>query len=254
MSERRKPQSGTRGMGGPESPWLGSAIRPQPDRTGEATAFEMIAAPKNPYTVADAGSLTGCSRQGPTLFPLSGTDGRFNVASFAQLGFNNYADYLSGVHWKRFKSAYRKCKLRPQTCLVCGDKDVDLHHQTYERLGRERFEDVVPLCRTHHEMVHANLDENGWPVEHTADALAAIRNRKPPKNKRRKTLFLIGDYGRKIAAEKRAAAIVGKERLALIGRIEDAKLEYQRIHGPDGHQRGKPLPKIETFLVRKKMP
>lgn len=41
------------------------------------------------------------------------------------------------------------------TCKVCGAKDeVTLHHLTYERLGNERDDDLIPLCWTHHGSFH----------------------------------------------------------------------------------------------------
>ncbi|GAA1835965.1 hypothetical protein GCM10009795_096440 [Nocardioides hankookensis] len=47
-------------------------------------------------------------------------------------------------------------------CLVCGRlwtlREGDLHHVTYDRLGAEAFEDLVPLCRTHHEALHDLYD------------------------------------------------------------------------------------------------
>jgi hypothetical protein len=36
-------------------------------------------------------------------------------------------------------------------CAVCGEpwtlRHGDLHHRNYDRLGHERFDDLVPLCR-----------------------------------------------------------------------------------------------------------
>ncbi len=47
-------------------------------------------------------------------------------------------------------------------CLVCARlwtlRDGDLHHVTYERLGTELFEDLVSLCRPHHEALHQLYD------------------------------------------------------------------------------------------------
>jgi hypothetical protein len=42
------------------------------------------------------------------------------------------------------------------TCFVCGtDERIDLHHLTYRTLGSEAHEELVPLCRDHHEQAHA---------------------------------------------------------------------------------------------------
>ncbi len=48
------------------------------------------------------------------------------------------------------------------TCAVCGGcwtlRNGDLHHRNYERLGRERFDDLMPLCRACHEHLHRILE------------------------------------------------------------------------------------------------
>jgi hypothetical protein len=41
-----------------------------------------------------------------------------------------------------------------QQCAVCWDPHVDLHHKTYRRLGEELLDDLVPLCRDHHDELH----------------------------------------------------------------------------------------------------
>jgi 5-methylcytosine-specific restriction endonuclease McrA len=52
-------------------------------------------------------------------------------------------------------------------CLVCGKpwrlRDGDLHHRSYDRIGRERHDDLIPLCRPCHQLVHAVLATfPGW--------------------------------------------------------------------------------------------
>lgn len=61
--------------------------------------------------------------------------------------------YLNGSHWMKFCARY-KASDRLQTCFACGQENVSLHHRTYERLGRERLSDVVPLCQSHHRELH----------------------------------------------------------------------------------------------------
>ena len=50
------------------------------------------------------------------------------------------------------------------SCVVCGGAWTlagnDLHHRTYRRLGEERFEDLVPVHRGCHDLVHAVWDAN----------------------------------------------------------------------------------------------
>jgi hypothetical protein len=68
-------------------------------------------------------------------------------------GYPSYSEYLDSDHWKRVKEQYRALKL-PQECLVCFSPNVDLHHKTYKRLGAERTQDLIPLCRHHHDELH----------------------------------------------------------------------------------------------------
>ena len=72
--------------------------------------------------------------------------GRLRALSYA-----TYSDYLRGAHWQHFSTMvatpYRNCH-------VCGKSGSNLHHPDYSTLGRERPDDVVPLCDEHHEIVH----------------------------------------------------------------------------------------------------
>lgn len=85
----------------------------------------------------------------------------------------SYAAYLRSDHWQNVKTRYRTSKL-PQSCVVCGAERVDLHHRTYERLGRERLTDLVPLCREHHGEAHRLRQKKQMTDTATAQQLAAI--------------------------------------------------------------------------------
>lgn len=93
----------------------------------------------------------------------------------AQLGYATYSAYLYGEHWTDFKKRYY-AKNGPVGCAVCGDRPVDLHHHTYERLGEELFDDITPLCPGHHIAVHDWLKKykNG-AVAATHKAVSALR-------------------------------------------------------------------------------
>lgn len=68
-------------------------------------------------------------------------------------GYNSYNDYLKSEHWKDLRARYFKSKL-PRTCKICESSRVELHHRSYKRLGHERLDDLIPLCRTHHQALH----------------------------------------------------------------------------------------------------
>lgn len=76
----------------------------------------------------------------------------------AALGFASYGEYLRSPGWIETRGRFRVSQL-PQEC-ICGAEDVHLHHLTYERLGRERLSDLLPLCRKCHQMVH-ELERRG---------------------------------------------------------------------------------------------
>lgn len=83
-----------------------------------------------------------------------------------------YAKYLESVHWQEKRQEYWSSN-RPKGCYVCFGKARDLHHRTYERLGRELLTDLVAVCRECHEAIHVyhNLhrDLSLW------DATRAVR-------------------------------------------------------------------------------
>ena len=40
-------------------------------------------------------------------------------------------------------------------CSICGVKAVDLHHIKYKsRGGKDNIENLIALCRKHHDMAH----------------------------------------------------------------------------------------------------
>jgi hypothetical protein len=64
-----------------------------------------------------------------------------------------YREYLKTDHWKQIKEKYYNSDM-PQECTICGDTVFDLHHRTYDRIGAENLNDLVPLCRSHHKATH----------------------------------------------------------------------------------------------------
>jgi hypothetical protein len=72
------------------------------------------------------------------------------------LGFLLYGDYLKSPRWRKFVQMWPVLSGRPKACAVpgCRRKRIQLHHLTYQRLGRERARDVMPLCGTCHKRLH----------------------------------------------------------------------------------------------------
>lgn len=72
----------------------------------------------------------------------------------------NYHTYIRSQKWARRRARY--FRRHAYCCTICGtDRRVELHHHTYQRLGRERDKDLVPLCGIHHKGVHAYHNSQG---------------------------------------------------------------------------------------------
>ena len=68
-----------------------------------------------------------------------------------------YAEYLKTDHWQNLKKfmlwKYNGC------CQLCNsDKELNVHHRTYERRGEETEEDLILLCRGCHAKFHDKLE------------------------------------------------------------------------------------------------
>jgi 5-methylcytosine-specific restriction endonuclease McrA len=77
-----------------------------------------------------------------------------------------YGAWMASAEWRRTREAWLAAHLtgygRPPTCAVCGSEWTlrrgDLHHRSYDRIGHERFADLVPLCRGCHDLLHLVLE------------------------------------------------------------------------------------------------
>ena len=61
--------------------------------------------------------------------------------------------YMQTPQWQRIRQkVMKRCG---GICEGCGDRPAtQVHHLTYERLGREMLFDLVGLCRSCHESIH----------------------------------------------------------------------------------------------------
>jgi hypothetical protein len=59
-------------------------------------------------------------------------------------------DYLRSTHWELLRDAYLTSR-----CAECKQHiRTELHHVTYARVGHERPNDLLELCRTCHQNRH----------------------------------------------------------------------------------------------------
>ena len=64
-----------------------------------------------------------------------------------------YKRYLKSNAWAIRKNAYYK--RHDRQCAACGSwKKIQLHHVSYDNLGNEPDQDLVPLCFKDHRNAH----------------------------------------------------------------------------------------------------
>lgn len=101
-----------------------------------------------------------------------------------------YAAYMDSEAWRtrreQWHAHYLATRRRPPSCAVCGAPwslvGDDLHHASYARLGRERDDDLIPMCRAHHTALHELWDTHpAWRrlgrTQATAGIIALLRRR-----------------------------------------------------------------------------
>ena len=76
-----------------------------------------------------------------------------------------YTDWLASPGWHRRRQRWASEEQRRYgriVCALCGARwsqsRGDLHHLSYSRMGRERHEDLMAMCRPCHELVHQAID------------------------------------------------------------------------------------------------
>jgi len=78
-----------------------------------------------------------------------------------------YHAYLRSPQWREKREAVlKRCGNKCEDCqeerrfneFVRPARAVEVHHLTYERIGRERLSDLIGVCGRHHDYRHS-LDE-----------------------------------------------------------------------------------------------
>ncbi len=65
----------------------------------------------------------------------------------------SYREYLQTDGWRATR--IRQLQIAHGRCRVCNGADqLDVHHRTYVRLGKERDSDLIVLCRGCHDVFH----------------------------------------------------------------------------------------------------
>lgn len=66
-----------------------------------------------------------------------------------------YSEYLHSESWTKTRDRIRQER---KVCEMCGsDKELQVHHLTYESIGNEKDEDLILLCKNCHYAVHKGV-------------------------------------------------------------------------------------------------
>lgn len=67
--------------------------------------------------------------------------------------FVPYHEYMRSQQWKDRKNAFKH--LKGHRCEICGNnKNLSVHHKSYESLGQELDEHLILLCESCHNKAH----------------------------------------------------------------------------------------------------
>lgn len=72
---------------------------------------------------------------------------------------DDYNDYMQSEQWKNLRRI--RIQIDGGKCAMCGKKtdDIEVHHMRYDSLRHENpWRDLVSLCRSCHESVHALMN------------------------------------------------------------------------------------------------
>jgi hypothetical protein len=90
-----------------------------------------------------------------------------------------YADYLRTDHWRETRE--RALMRAGHQCKRCEatDRRLDVHHLSYERLGRELESDLTVLCSICHAIEHGEpISDRDWMIATEAEHFAAFEARR----------------------------------------------------------------------------
>jgi ribosomal protein S27AE len=80
--------------------------------------------------------------------------GLYRIASI------DYKMYIMSPEW--YAKKIQRLVLDNYTCQRCGSKEfLEVHHKTYENLGKEQMEDLATVCRTCHQAIHDKYGRKG---------------------------------------------------------------------------------------------
>ncbi len=74
----------------------------------------------------------------------------------------SYREYLQSPHWKKVSGdARRRASYRCEECLA-RNKQLHVHHLSYDHLGEERPDELAVLCEDCHRAKHLLKKTPTW--------------------------------------------------------------------------------------------
>ena len=123
--------------------------------TGEMTFVDLI---NNGVPIIKNGNGEKKSKDEIINYLLNDENNIVNKNSLKDL--NNlkimpYNEYLQTKHWKKVRT---KILDKIHKCQLCSSKyNLQIHHNTYDNLGEERYEDLIVLCEICHARHHGKI-------------------------------------------------------------------------------------------------
>lgn len=97
----------------------------------------------------------------------------------------DYNRYIKSEKWAKRKADYYSTHRRACAVADCSTSAIlHLHHITYDRLGHEHDDDLIPLCEFHHALVH-NIEKSQGVKLRTATEMVTETATTRPKRKKR---------------------------------------------------------------------
>lgn len=129
---------------------------------------------------------------------------RPNKKNDTQFGYGDYKKYINSREWSHRKALYYG--VHHKECRTCGstDKELHLHHRTYERIFHEEDADLVPLCVDCHAALHLFQKSLSLSVEDATSMWISVTNGHSKKKKTREALRAISFDKFKALWRKRA--------------------------------------------------
>jgi len=88
------------------------------------------------------------------------------------LGYKSYQEYLKSSHWLKMKEKFfhKSKKIKKMikkyghlVCMICHSPyNLNIHHKSYQRIGKEYLGDLILICKDCHFQIHQIYKTGNW--------------------------------------------------------------------------------------------